>query len=258
MRGKSVSQGAIMSPQLWEHTILAMDKLGESVLKNLLANVQALPEELSQALRRIRELDKEFQGINGQIQAMRLRIAKGTVSEQEYQSYSMLKQRGNQLLDDKWAIAVQCYDWIDTHVSALDHELEQFERDVKTLFIEFPEKDQPITAEFVSRRTCRSPVLGSTDYWDTSCARIEEAAKTAVVFASEEEIAAIPNEPLYCSCRRVSFGDMVACDNEECQYEWFHYPCVGLTMSPRGKWYCPDCRKDPRFQSERKRRRSRV
>jgi len=90
------------------------------------------------------------------------------------------------------------------------------------------------------------------------------------VFASEEEIAAIPNEPLYCSCRRVSFGDMVACDNEEvrkskvvvsefkCQYEWFHYPCVGLTMSPRGKWYCPDCRKDPRFQSERKRRRSRV
>merc|ERR1719228_2684877 len=50
-----------------------------------------------------------------------------------------------------------------------------------------------------------------------------------------------PNEPRYCICNQVSYGDMVACDNEDCPYEWFHYPCVGVTAPPKGKWYCQPC-----------------
>jgi inhibitor of growth protein 3 len=46
----------------------------------------------------------------------------------------------------------------------------------------------------------------------------------------------------YCTCRSVSYGNMVACDNEECQYEWFHWSCVGMTREPAGKWYCEECR----------------
>jgi hypothetical protein len=36
---------------------------------------------------------------------------------------------------------------------------------------------------------------------------------------------------------------MVACDNDECQYEWFHYECVGLKEAPPAgePWYCPYC-----------------
>lgn len=44
---------------------------------------------------------------------------------------------------------------------------------------------------------------------------------------SRAELAVDPNEPLYCSCQRVSFGDMVACEAETCPIEWFHYECVG-------------------------------
>ena len=51
-------------------------------------------------------------------------------------------------------------------------------------------------------------------------------------------------EVLYCTCQQVSFGNMVACDNPDCQYEWFHYDCVGLTEPPNGTWYCPMCSKD--------------
>merc|ERR1712112_132025 len=40
---------------------------------------------------------------------------------------------------------------------------------------------------------------------------------------------------------QVSYGDMVACDNADCPYEWFHYPCVGVTAPPKGKWYCQPC-----------------
>ncbi|GME87683.1 unnamed protein product [[Candida] boidinii] len=48
---------------------------------------------------------------------------------------------------------------------------------------------------------------------------------------------------LYCFCQQVSYGNMVACDNSDCKYEWFHYDCVGLKEPPQGIWYCPDCRK---------------
>lgn len=45
----------------------------------------------------------------------------------------------------------------------------------------------------------------------------------------------------YCLCQNVSFGDMVACDNDTCPYEWFHWSCVGLKSEPNGTWYCPAC-----------------
>ncbi|KAF3055996.1 Inhibitor of growth protein 3 [Daldinia childiae] len=45
----------------------------------------------------------------------------------------------------------------------------------------------------------------------------------------------------YCLCQHVSYGDMVACDNPACPYEWFHWTCVGLKSEPEGRWYCPSC-----------------
>jgi len=50
-----------------------------------------------------------------------------------------------------------------------------------------------------------------------------------------------PDEPTYCICNQVSYGEMIACDNVDCDIEWFHYNCVGLTAAPKGKWYCPNC-----------------
>ena len=48
---------------------------------------------------------------------------------------------------------------------------------------------------------------------------------------------------LYCVCNNVSHGNMVACDNANCEREWFHWECVGLKEEPKGKWLCPDCKK---------------
>ncbi|XP_065888708.1 inhibitor of growth protein 4-like [Dysidea avara] len=53
-----------------------------------------------------------------------------------------------------------------------------------------------------------------------------------------------PNEPTYCLCEQVSFGEMIGCDKEDCPIEWFHFQCVGLTSKPKGKWYCPLCKPD--------------
>lgn len=40
------------------------------------------------------------------------------------------------------------------------------------------------------------------------------------------------DEPLYCYCNGVSYGEMVACDANDCEREWFHLDCVGLKAAP--------------------------
>lgn len=53
-----------------------------------------------------------------------------------------------------------------------------------------------------------------------------------------------PDEPTYCLCDQISFGEMILCDNDLCPIEWFHFSCVALQSKPKGKWFCPNCRGD--------------
>lgn len=76
---------------------------------------------------------------------------------------------------------------------------------------------------------------------DSSSSSCETEIAINVDQSSDEAWTYNPNEPKYCVCNQTSYGDMVACDNEECPIEWFHYPCVGITAAPKGKWYCPKC-----------------
>lgn len=43
------------------------------------------------------------------------------------------------------------------------------------------------------------------------------------------------DEPTYCYCNSVSYGEMVACDADGCPREWFHLECVGLKVAPGSK-----------------------
>lgn len=59
---------------------------------------------------------------------------------------------------------------------------------------------------------------------------------------SPVELPIDPNEPTYCLCEQISYGEMICCDNDKCSIEWFHFSCVGLNHKPKGRWYCPKCR----------------
>jgi hypothetical protein len=52
---------------------------------------------------------------------------------------------------------------------------------------------------------------------------------------------------LYCYCQKQSYGNMVACENEDCKFQWFHVDCLNLKKMPAEDedWYCPDCRVKP-------------
>ncbi|KAG8964748.1 hypothetical protein FRC05_003588 [Tulasnella sp. 425] len=46
----------------------------------------------------------------------------------------------------------------------------------------------------------------------------------------------------YCYCDRVSYGEMIGCDDDQCQREWFHLGCLGITAPPKGEWVCDECK----------------
>lgn len=48
---------------------------------------------------------------------------------------------------------------------------------------------------------------------------------------------------VYCTCGGPEEGRMIACDNDDCAIEWFHYKCIGISRKPKGKWFCSNnCR----------------
>ncbi|KAI0346904.1 hypothetical protein BDW22DRAFT_1410872 [Trametopsis cervina] len=49
------------------------------------------------------------------------------------------------------------------------------------------------------------------------------------------------DKELYCFCRKLSYGEMIACDNPDCRFQWFHLPCVNLKPPLPDQWYCDDC-----------------
>ena len=58
----------------------------------------------------------------------------------------------------------------------------------------------------------------------------------------EDKMEVDSQEATYCFCEEVAYGEMIGCDNDGCETEWFHFKCVGVRCKPKGKWYCPNCR----------------
>ncbi|XP_017883259.1 uncharacterized protein LOC108626847 [Ceratina calcarata] len=93
---------------------------------------------------------------------------------------------------------------------------------------------------------------------NASATESEEAAESSSdssdseVEASQQLHPTVSNPPAperpvnlycYCQCPYDEVSEMIACDAEDCRIEWFHFECVGIMVPPKGKWYCPDCRK---------------
>lgn len=165
------------------------------------------------------------------------------------------------LCTEKVLLAQQAYDLIDSHVKRLDEDLNNFAEDLKQEGKIAPDEPAilpplPIVPKSDKRKSFYgTPQSKRLDYrerdWDRERDRDFElmpppgSHKKEFAAPMDVDQPIDPNEPTYCVCHQVSFGDMIACDNENCQGgEWFHYSCVGLTPETRfkGKWYCPTCR----------------
>uniref|UniRef100_A0A1X7SP42 PHD-type domain-containing protein n=1 Tax=Amphimedon queenslandica TaxID=400682 RepID=A0A1X7SP42_AMPQE len=49
---------------------------------------------------------------------------------------------------------------------------------------------------------------------------------------------------LWCYCQEPEDErEMICCDEHTCRIQWFHVSCLHIRQIPKGKWYCPDCRR---------------
>ncbi|OQS55471.1 Ing5 [Ecytonucleospora hepatopenaei] len=46
---------------------------------------------------------------------------------------------------------------------------------------------------------------------------------------------------IYCSCGGKAYGNMIRCDEEECDIGWYHYKCIGILKTPKSPWKCSRC-----------------
>ncbi|KAI5200212.1 hypothetical protein E4T38_06636 [Aureobasidium subglaciale] len=95
-----------------------------------------------------------------------------------------------------------------------------------------------------SRRTELSPEAEYEAPEADAEAEVEAEAEAdeveQVVDDEEIEEAEDPDEPKYCYCGQGSFGEMIACDNDDCPMEWFHLGCTGLRAVPGDNGEYPD------------------
>ncbi|KAF2816726.1 uncharacterized protein BDZ99DRAFT_483883 [Mytilinidion resinicola] len=113
-----------------------------------------------------------------------------------------------------------------------------------------------VLATRTSNRRRRLPPLGAVTAGEDGQAGVQisvlerqtgsknKKRSTAGNVADEPDQPIRPGEPTYCICRDVSYGTMVACENDNCRTEWFHIECMGMKRAPAQSaiWYCPDCR----------------
>lgn len=233
-----------------------------------------LAAELQRHLSTMRELDERALGLINQTRdqtkyclGIPYHNSKKAILEDDEEAFEKIKKEieTNQenalsLCTEKVLLAQQAYDLIESHVKRLDEDLNQFAEDLKQEGKIPPDEPAilpplPIIIREEKRKSSGYITPQSKRFrereWDRERDMDHElmpppgSLKKIIPVSVDVDQPIDPNEPTYCVCHQVSFGDMIACDNENCEGgEWFHYSCVGLTPETRfkGKWFCPTCR----------------
>ncbi|XP_049932432.1 PHD finger protein ING2 isoform X2 [Nymphaea colorata] len=231
-----------------------------------------LPAELQRLLNTMRELDERSQAMINQSREQTkycLGLSsqnnkKGHPEDDEFiekmkKEIEVNQENALSLCTEKVLLAKQAYDLIDSQMKRLEEDLGHFSEDLKQEG-KIPHDEPTVLPPVVVKDERRKTYFGTPQTkrlefrereWDRERDRDFElmpppgSHKRTVPAPVDVDQPIDPNEPTYCVCHQVSFGDMIACDNENCEGgEWFHYACVGLSSETRFKvkWYDPTCK----------------
>ncbi|KAG0472330.1 hypothetical protein HPP92_016876 [Vanilla planifolia] len=216
-------------------------------LSQAMEGLESLPAMLQRTYGLIRELDTSLQASQRQneerceqeIIEIKHKIDSGDLSPDilgiSFSDEAIDEQKHCvRIADEKVALATQAYDMVDAHIQQLD----QFMRKMEELRQE-REMATSASSGVNPSSTTKSGRTGSSGRGGRKKARLAPVMELQPHI--DLELPVDPNEPTYCICNQVSYGEMVACDNPDCKIEWFHFGCVGLKEQPKGKWYCPNC-----------------
>ncbi|XP_036824826.1 inhibitor of growth protein 5 isoform X3 [Oncorhynchus mykiss] len=146
--------------------------------------------------------------------------------------------------DDKVQLAMQTYEMVDKHIRRLDADLARFENELKEKLevsgYESPEGRGLKKGEGQGLREKRGPKGRGRKSSDEDSPRKKKlknspGLSSALLPMQPSDVLDMPvdpNEPTYCLCHQVSYGEMIGCDNPDCPIEWFHL--LTLLQSQRG------------------------
>lgn len=170
-------------------------------------------------------------------------------------------EKAKEYSDDKVGLATQTYEMVDKHIRRLDSELARLETELKEKQIatagncgeENKKKGRAAGREkkgsfnpknVIKEEAEKKKMLLMPEVMMPSCSVGEHVLAALNISSDVLDMPVDPNEPTYCICHQVSYGEMIGCDNADCPIEWFHFGCVGLISKPKGKWFCPKCTSD--------------
>lgn len=217
--------------------------MASAFLASYLESIESVPGELQRNFNMMHDLDKRVQDLMKEIETVYSQYIEkaGELKHSEKAKYlSDIRQKfdkSNTFSDDKVQLAMQTYEMVDKHIRRLDTDLQRLEakqrnQDKKTDSRMFVDK----TSDKKKKKKGSQPQTPEPT----------SSLPFSLISGAGEglDMPVDPNEPTYCLCHQVSYGEMVGCDNGDCPVEWFHFACVGLTSKPQGRWYCPLCTKE--------------
>lgn len=206
-----------MSITSFDHFIETLENVPAELRRNF-SLMADLDKRAGDLVRRINECVKEYLITDKKDE--RLTLFKESMG---------LFDKARSFADDKVDLAMQTYDLVDKHIRRLEC-LGGLQAITGTTGGDGTDGETNKSSS-TSINNRKNVTVGTRD-GSASCISTEPLAV---------DMPLDPNEPKYCTCHQVSFGEMIACDNKECPIEWFHFACVDLKSKPKGKWYCPEC-----------------
>eukprot|EP00041_Stephanoeca_diplocostata_P021821 m.515473 g.515473 ORF g.515473 m.515473 type:complete len:201 (+) comp21922_c0_seq18:198-800(+) len=175
-----------------------------SFLERYLDAVETLPISLHKNLGMIRDLDDttEERSLKLEKQCKLFLESMPNYSAEERRA-ELLKIEDNfketrELAERKVNLAVSTYETVDKYIQELDIELNKFEA------------EHAVSSTSSETRTKRGRGSGT--------AGSAKKPRVGLLTAESERIEDMPvdpNEPTYCLCHQVSYGEMIACDNKD-------------------------------------------
>ncbi|XP_030647344.1 inhibitor of growth protein 5a isoform X2 [Chanos chanos] len=226
-------------------------------LEHYLDSIENLPCELQRNFTLMRELDSRTEEKKGEIDKLAeeyIANVRNLASEQRVEHLQKIQNaysKCKEYSDDKVQLAMQTYEMVDKHIRRLDADLARFENELKqkldTSGYESP--DNRTLKRLKDKRGPKGRGRKGSDEDSPQKKKMKNSPEFSEsilpVHPSDVlDMPVDPNEPTYCLCHQVSYGEMIGCDNPDCPIEWFHFACVDLTTKPKGKWFCPRCTHD--------------
>ncbi|XP_023389729.1 inhibitor of growth protein 4 isoform X3 [Pteropus medius] len=221
-------------------------------LEHYLDSIENLPFELQRNFQLMRDLDQRTEDLKAEIDKLATEYMSSARNLSSEEKLALLKQiqeaygKCKEFGDDKVQLAMQTYEMVDKHIRRLDTDLARFEADLKEKQIESSDYDSSSskgrTQKEKKAARARSKGKNSDEEAPKAAQKKLKLVRTSpeygmpsVTFGSVHpsdvlDMPVDPNEPTYCLCHQVSYGEMIGCDNPDRRED--DMPEVGQDMEP--------------------------